>query len=576
MIKSIKAAVVFAVTALVFAMPLAAQNAPGTLATEPAALESNTLKATAGIFTSAVDDSMDVHYYSGDAEAEEPAFDKWSLFIGYGGNVAHNPISLGYATRFGGIYLGTWYTGNIAQSDGTKTQTITQNFNMANQLQTNKIKETEYDGFESLSNNQLEVLIGVAGMGFKVGFWESMYQRKNSDNTTTVTEITDTDRVTYEDFIDKHEDFGGHLMPSLTWGMSLEAGSLTIRPKVSAAFDIYQDKYLLRTKDPYTTAGGTLMGDDPALASVGHSNGYFRPEFFVGAYIDLPPNEDSEDGGFSTTIDVGYSLGFDLYNNNYNVFGVKGSTKGTVNWNNAAYSVTSSATEKITATQVGLGFNEQTAWDHVISLGLYMERLIRVNFWSREGLLIGMYAALPFGLSTETNKVYSKGISTTKYEYTNTNFGTNRTVNVETNTPKDLTDETVFSFAPTISLGAKYDMFPGRFTINVGISLAPFTYTNTVTRTASSSEVTVTKTQTVDDNGVVISESITTGATDRTKDSVAVQNEWGQFGAGLWGGFVFNFTESAAIDLVIGGGIGADTTFTLNIANISALFTLKF
>jgi hypothetical protein len=580
MIKSIKAAAVFAVTALVFAMPLAAQNAPA-LPDAPAVLESNTLKASAGLFTSEVDDSMDVHYFSGDDAAEDSAFEKWAGFVGYGGSVGFNPISLGYATRFGSIYLGTWYTGNIASSDGIKTQTVTQNFYLPSQLQTSKVKETVYDSFMSHSNNQLEVLLGVAGMGFKVGFWESMYKSKNSDGTTTVTEIGTTDRVEYTNVIDEYINFGGHLMPSLTWGMSLDAGSLTIRPKVSAAFDIYQEKYLLKVKDTYTTAGGTLMGDDPALTSEGTNNGYFRPEFFIGAYIDLPSDEEN---GVSSTIDVGYSMGFNLYNNDYNVFGFKGSTKGTVGWSSAAYSVTNFASNKTTEAEVDFDFNEQTAWDHVISVGFYMDKLISVKFWSHEDLVLGLYAALPFGISTNTSETYKKAFSTTKVEYNNPGLGMNNTTNVETDTPRKKEKTTVLSLSPTVSLGAKYAMFPGRFSLNAGISMAPFTYTNTVTRTSIASNETVTKTQKVDDNGNVIEQSVTASPDpnnpntrpDQTTDGVSVQNEWGIFEAGLFGGFVFNFNENAAIDMVIGGSFSNMSEFTLNIPNVSMLFTVKF
>jgi len=607
MIKSIRAKVVLIVAALVFAMPLAAQTPPSPSPTvpdlpkSPVELESNTKKATAGVFTNEVDDSMDVHYFSGDENALDNPFENWIAFAGYGGSIDFNPISLGYATRFGGIYLGVWYTGNIVKSGGSESVTVNQTYSLFNQVQASKTTTTVYDSIMDSSNNQMDILIGFKGMGFKIGFWESMYRSNNVDNDAVVTETIGTGITRYEREIDGQDEYGGHIMPSLTWGMSMEAGKFVIRPKVSWAFDIYQDRYFLRTKQAYET------GEEPGLESIGDSYDYLKPNFFVGAAIDLPTEEESNT---TMTIDVGYGIGFSIYNNSYDEFDVSGSSKGTVAWKaDRTFTTTglpSSPTSKTTTTNVTLDINDITELDHNINLGFYWDKEVVENF------TIGAYVALPFNINTKTSDKYRKNLSTTREEFTNPNFGTSYTTTEESvskiiyNNVKDSSDplngdvlapwtqETAFSFMPSISFGAKYDIFPSgyrrggyRFQLNAGISLEPFVLTNTVTRTNSKSDIVYTTTRTVDDNGNVLFESVTqdpaAAVEDSTEDVVTTENKLDSFKAGMHGGLVFYFNNNAFIDLCLNASFNADRErgdyarqFIFDITAFSVMFTLMF
>jgi len=584
MITRFKAAAVFVVATLVLAMPLVAQSwpsIPGTLPAGPdlvdvpqyspfpalpqgpAGLQSNQSKATAGVFGSEVDDSMSVLWHSANGEAEDKAFDKWLAFVGYGGNTNYNPVHLGYATRFGSIYLGTWYTGSIAKSFDYTSKKVTNTYSLATQLQTNSLTETTYYNFMTTSNNQIEALIGVAGMGFKVGFWESMYQSKNPNVTTTVTD-DQGGVVSYTNEIVDHENYGGHLMPSLEWGMKIGAGNLEIRPTFRAAIDIYQDKQLLNTKEDYSTLSGVLPSGEPDLASEGRNNGYVNPQFNLNVGVALPAPEKT-----SKSFDVGYGISFGVFSNDYDVFGFSDKVKGTVSWEGSS-TVNESLVSTSTARSVDLDITEiDAALEHNISIGYYYDKEIVDNF------TIGLYTALPFTIGVESKNQYNKNFSTGRVEYERPEFGVSYTQTSETIGQNTVTDTTVFGMNPYCNLGAKYALFPGRFQINAGIHLAPFGLETTTTKVSTPKNHGITTIKRVDDNGNVLSESVTGGTTPVTSvDSTTVENKWSPFAASFSGGFVFLFNNHAALDLA--AGYTPSSSFNLETTYVNVLVTVKF
>ena len=573
MTTSLKAAAICAVAALVLAMPVVAQvTAPnpnpsygGAASASPAGLQSNTSKATAGVFSNDVDDSMDVLWYTG------VEFEKMAGFIGYGGDFYTNPISLGYATRFGSLYLGTWYTGNIARSYDITVETVTNEYDLDTQLQTTNTTKTAYGDNAyytnslTYSNNQIAALIGVSGMGIKIGFWESMYTSKNPIYTTTVTENITGGSTTYTNEIADYAFYGGHLQPSLEWGMKLPIGEggLEIRPKVTASFDIYQDTMLINTKSTYDTP----YGIDPGITSTGRNNGYLRPEISVGAGIGLPSAE-----GTSKSFDVSYGLGLSLYSNKYDAVGFSDTVKGTVNWSNATSTSSHTLASNTTNKNATFNIDEKTDMSHNIWLGFYYDKDLFENF------KFGLYTAVDIGIGIETSDQYSKLLSTSRTEYLYPSFypgmGANTTTTSEEIRPNTVEKTTSFSVAPILNLGAKYTLFPGRFSINAGIQTNPCRFVNSVTESSQATNKIVTTTKEVDDNGNVVRESVTVtpAGTDETEDSVTTVNTWSPFSAGLYGGFVFNFNDNASLDLAAGSAGG----FTLDIATVNVLFTVKF
>jgi len=594
MITRFKAAAVIAVTALVLAMPLAAQTWPDTdpaptpttptlvnppsdttigfpaLPGGPASLKSNQSRATAGVFGSEVDDSMNVLWHSADESAENRAFDKWLGFIGYGGDVEYNPIHFGYASRFGSIYVGAWYTGNIAKSFDYSSTKVTNTYSLADQRQTSSKTETTYYSNMTTSNNQLEVLIGVIGMGFKLGFWESMYESKNPDITKINTDDL-TGRVEYQNELVDHVNYGGHLRPSLDWGMKIPLGELELRPTASLALDIYQQKQLLDTKIGYTD------GVHPIFSSEGTNADYVKPEIGVDVGVAFPSPEKT-----SMSANVSYKIGFGLYNNDYDVFGYSDTVQGTVKWTGGdnsgtdptgSYSTKSTTLNSTTTTdQVALNITEVTAdLKHNIGLGFYYDNEIFDNF------TVGLYTAIPVSIGVDTRDQYTKTFTTVKTKFDRAENGTNTTTSTTASGPTTTTDISTFEVGPYANFGAKYALFPDRFQINAGIHLKPFNFQSTTTKVSQPSTETVTTTTT--SKGKTTDKSVTVADTDKTVDSITVENKWSPFEAAFSGGFVFFFNERAAIDLVATytpTGTSDSNNFEVDAATVNVLVTLKF
>jgi len=272
--KSFKVAALLAVTVLFLAAPVFAQSA---------GMESNTSKATAGVFTGDIDDAMDVHDFSG------LKFDKGFGFIGYGGNITNNPASLGYASRFGGLYLGLWYTGNVVRVRENWEEQVTTTYDLINQIPITTATRTQYFGGGNIisSNNQIEALLGIGSMGFKIGFHENVSDTKFPGRIITVTENQDGTVTHSNGDILEYSNITGSLSPSLTWGMSIDLGSFAIKPLLAVGIGIGLGSNVNNYRDvPYITVGGELRGTETINLN-GSNSAYINPDFKVGADIDF-------------------------------------------------------------------------------------------------------------------------------------------------------------------------------------------------------------------------------------------------------------------------------------------------
>ncbi|MCL2410568.1 MAG: hypothetical protein FWC97_02890, partial [Treponema sp.] len=306
MYKMLKVTAISVVAALVLAMPVFAQTSP-------------TNTATAGVFTTDVENSMDVHRYS------EVEFERWAGFLGHSGE-SDRPVSLGFATRFGGIHLGTWFTGNFANFDRVEGENVTTTYDLTNMIPIQRVTTTTFSDQVTRTNNQLHALIGVAGMGFRVGLHHDWETWSNPDRIITVTETLSGTTTTYMNQVDEFSRTTGSLIPTLEWGMNLAAGNLVIRPNVFLGFELYRDSEIFNTRPVFTTDNGNLVGNFTVERS-GHNEGFMAPSFGVGAEIDLPSGENS-----TVTIGLSYGLGMRLFDNSFDDSGFSGSVNGTVSW----------------------------------------------------------------------------------------------------------------------------------------------------------------------------------------------------------------------------------------------------
>ena len=563
------------IIAMVLILPLSAQ----TYKAEPFdGQSSNVSKATSGLFGSEVDDYMDVNYYSG------VEFSKWFGFITGGMYTpvnATNPkfaIDLGYATKLGTLYLGTRYAGNVVQFTGTASKQIrvtypptTAGFNPT---------ETRTDTYWTQgwieSTNQIEALIGVAGMGIKVGFFESLATNEHKGPQTqavpfykTVNHQTGETNI-YNESVD-YSRIIGLMKPSLLWGMNLKMGGMSINPYVGAGFGIFQDKSVDIRKDTYTVASGgaTTSGTETkryggtAAGSLNYDNGYLTPDITAGATVDIPKEK------FDISIGVDYNLSFDIYSKNYEAPGVSGTANGTVSFanNNTNRSVDKYLDRTETVENAVVSITEKTAWNHAISPSFKITKDI-------SGVKLGFRAGLPVKIDLTTDSDYSDTYYTEKISYYSAaDKYSNETTTNRFHTAGNLVETTTFNIAPELGIGASYELVAKRFTVNAGINATLLDYTNTTTKTSSNGDD-KDYYKTVDGYGKTTVNYVDgpIGAVTKT-NTVSVRDTWLQYSSTVTAGFVFNFNENFAADLQASVGT---TRVTVDLTNVNILFTFKF
>jgi len=660
MSKGFKVMAIIAVAAMVLAMPAAAQNA----VEELGPLESNTYKATSGIFGNDVDNYMDVHAYSdvelekwfgfltgkplyiegqesidwikpegflldkGDDQATPPVYygpadrKNWQDWQA-SGKLEDNPvtglISLGYARKFGSIYLGVWYQGNVVQVTGgnsTKTTSISPTYDAYKELAQTE-ETTTYNESWINSSNQIEFLVGVAGQGIKVGFYESLYNNAHKGAAwrlgkpyyvDTNGEITDTDTDTfyqnphgiekvesrktdlkngtvyYENATDKFYTKGGYIKPYIGWGTNVSIGEHGLRPYANFGLTFKNDKKADNWSN-YTEVNGERI-DVTSNVDAGYDFSYVKPQIGVGAWFDFAPKEGKT---AVTTLGIEYDIDIFAYNSSFEGSGFSSDkVKGTIAWpgvlNNdgtndvreAAYvnRKTKYLDRTVTTTDVAFDVDEISELRHQI-IPTYI-----LTGDPAENFSLGFSASLPIGINTLTSEKYSERHQVRNIEYnTDTDrneYGTQITRNqFQSMSQKD------FSLGLDLAIGASYKLIPDRFTIHAGVSARPFSFTNSVrTYKAPANKEIVTQKVTdglgnvTTDNKTV--ENLNPADTDDwlvQSDTVEVDNVWDAFSGNITGGFTFYFNNKVALDLAARWGTD---NFDIDISSVNVLLTFKF
>ncbi|MDR2079857.1 MAG: hypothetical protein LBP74_09080, partial [Treponema sp.] len=308
-----------AATLVLSTFPLAAQVVSTTQS-------SRTSEATAELFGNDVDDFLSYHYYDG------VEFDKWFSYAGWRGLNSSTLLSAGYARRFGGIYAALAYTGNIVQNTtvtSTKTNAATWNSYGVN---TQTASSESGMNTDAIPRNQIDLLLGFAGMGVKVGFAEDLTLVDNPSGTINQkTEFPGTQYAEHRNIVDSYRNISGLLIPYLGWGMNLTLGGMTLRPFVDLGLGIYQGE-LLDIRKNFNTINGAAVGEQisvingTASTSGTSRNSYenfIQPEIALGADVVL-----KDDGTVEIDAGLEYAIDFRAYNNSFDVFGISGSTPG--------------------------------------------------------------------------------------------------------------------------------------------------------------------------------------------------------------------------------------------------------
>jgi hypothetical protein len=547
-----------------------------------AAQESNTHKATAGLFGNDVDDFMDVHAYSG------LEFDNYFGFTGYSAPEENPPlllnrgaVGIGYARKFGGIYVGAYYNGNIITSvqgrragtditwqennSPSETETIEAIYDpLTNRLDA-KTTTTTPAGKGFYSSNDASVLLGIAGMGFKVGFKEELITGDSGSallspgSSSTTTERFSLQTKQYQNEVDTYSYIKGDLIPSLKWGMGLELGGLSIDPYVDVKVDFHRDNYSLITKN-YTvnTQTNAIIGNLNYNGN-GQSANYIQPDFTVGAGITFLKKDGLEAGA-----GIEYGINFALYSNDYDIFGRSGNVGGKVSWNNAGRYITNTENTRFETNHVRLTVEETFALNHRIEPSFTVTKEID------ERLKLGFNTTIGIGIDTSSADSYTEYTEETLVTDKRDTYAKNLVERSTTISNQKKEETTVFTIDPEFAAGASFQVIPNRFTLNAGVGLG-FNYSNKTVRTTPQG-YDYTKEYTVDAYGTVTADNTISIDSTIQEDKLNVAQGWKGLSGTVGGGFTFFFSPTFTVDAAFSA---AGVDFATDLANVNILFTLK-
>ena len=463
------------------------------------------------------------------------------------------------------MYLGLWYNGNFLSTNSTKREEILTTYDLTNQQLTTTVTNTQFDSNSISSNNNLQALFGIAGMGIKVGFDENLTTWSNPNTTLTVTENNLGNTTTYNaGQIVNYSEINGSMSPSIEWGMSLEAGEITIRPRVQLAFGINLNNRTLDIRNAYTTNNGVLVGSE-VINRNGSNQDSLRPRALIGADFVLPN---------AVTLGISYQFSAFIYEKNYDISGFKGNVSGNITTYSGSTTKADSMLTTVTTNTANLTVTDNSSMTHNINPRLTYRTSLA------EDLRLGFSIFIPVTITnTSATDGYARNFSTTKTVYNDPNQSfLNTTVNTTAVGAQVVTDTSSFSIAPDLTLGAVYTLVPDRFLINAGIGITPFSFLHTKTTITRKSDKTTTTTVTLDANGKEVSRDVTlSGGTDDidvVRDQETINDYWTSLTVRASVGFKLNFNENMAIDMALNSG-SMSNSFTLS-PNLNILFNFKF
>lgn len=535
MSKRLKPVILGAAAAFVVTVvPLAAQNINeiGPQGGIPAP-SSNTSLATAGRIGADIDNYMSYFNYV------LPKFDSIFGFGGYGldgpsiyrdasgeplvhySDTEGNPveeyfklgrkIQAGYAVRKGGFYLGAWYRGNVAAAGKASIELAKQRDSTVSALE---IEEVAVDSL--WTDNQLQLLIGFAGMGIKLGFQEKLESRSRpvpSEESWTLSTSASGER--FRNRIDEYSFFNGTMVANLGWGMPMAIGYMTLCPFLELSLHIYQDNSDQLILNYYSD---DVSSPKRQRIGKGWNAGYYAPEVNIGFTLELP-----DLNGGTWIPGVSYNLFLPLYNNSYDVDGITGTVNGAAAW--TTFEEDQSGRIAVTTIEIS------DMYHRLIPSFSYVRSFI-------ERLQLGFSVKTPVSFRYRVEKPHLIEKEDSEPEVT----------------PIADTTITLIEARPEIGLGAAFQAVPGALNLQTGFSLS-IGYEGVWEKGPGKNTLT--------------SVVQPTGIEERTLTT----HELGPLEGRVSAGFSLNFSPEFALDAAFSTGTGRD--FSLTASEFSLLFVLK-
>jgi len=247
--------------------------------------------ATQGRIRSAADDFMRPDAYT------NVRFENWFGMVSYARN---NMAALGFATKVGDLYIGTFYNGSFwanvdpfDYTESTKDWLATEN----------KSGVITYDTFgftQPRPFNQFAVLVGVADMGFRFTLSTTLQTFSAEDAFINGAETKSVDMAQ------------GVISPQIAWSMTKNLMDNGIRPYfiVDLGFNKDYRKGQAYSFDASDGDGVWKTMDE----KVEHSNNFFEPKFSLGLGGFTVANKNN----WRTSVDLDYVLTLRSYSNEFN------------------------------------------------------------------------------------------------------------------------------------------------------------------------------------------------------------------------------------------------------------------
>ena len=527
---------------------------------------SNTNLATAGFFFNDVDNYMDYHRYSG------VEFDKWFGYAAWNWNYS---LDLGYATRKGSTYLGFFYNGDGIYSDRVKGELVDSVYFFSD----GSLDYTDYDAEfwnrALYSDNGITALIGIAGMGIKVGFRLEIetYDQPELNFSEKVT----GDKIDYTSHIDSFTGHNNHYIPVIGWGMGFMSDSKTIKPYVEVSLNFGSARNEVIYSD-YTTDYGVISLDRKSYATGSAGmDGYGYAELLIPGigFVTMP--RPIAVPGFSPNIKAGvkldlgrmelgfeYDLGLDVYSaNSYGAFGITGDVRGIANWIGYRTDDVGLYSTRIDE-YMDVNLSERFASNHTITPSL------RYDWELSDRVKLGVSVKLPFYIYSERNDNYRFMTSTVDYQVPTDSQLNWTSIQVEKYC-EGLEEISTFSINPSVSVGTQFAAIPDRFTLNAGVSLWPISYRK-FTRTISPNGYYTKTYKEYNSSGDLVDDNVYADLNTKTVDYRHEEISWGQVSANVSAGFTLNFSSKFALDTEFSIYAG---DFDVDLTQVNVLFTIK-
>jgi hypothetical protein len=431
--------------------------------------------------------------------------EQWGAFASFAPGFASTPAAaaFGFGTKLGNdMFLAAYYGGN-GFSGFLPVSTTTESGGPADG-KAEREKFTTYDfgqiaGFESIKDNRVAVLFGVADMGFRLGYattYDSFNAKDVDLGPTPIPQLGFLGTTAPRKF-DEISAANGMQDIELTWGMTKALTSVGFQPEVNATIRIVSNNAMF---DVY---GEAAANPKPFTA---HSANYLEPSFYLATGNFTLARQ----GGFAFRADLMLQYTMRTYSNEASYIGENFEVK----------------TVSITGTNIwttnALGAGDPVSSAEVTNDQSYSDIFVRprVQFnWTGEN--VGLNARFVFG-----NNFISES-------YTELNASGDALKDLKKAETATVSTST-YKFSPEVQLGARYDMNE-RLTLRFGgrISLGNITSTTTETKDLSEGDY---------------------------KDSTKTEKSatFADFRPGFTTGFAFKLTENLIVDTIsaVNGGNG--------------------